>query len=155
MITKRLSLLPLVCAALVTGCLTQQQLIERRIGKKADFFASLPAESQQRLREGKLAAGDPRDAAWIVYGRPDRVFQKATATATNEVWSYVTESFSSSDELRPVAHPIRTSRGWSFSYDTLFAPEPGMETYEYLRIEFDGDRVLSVQTESPGPTVQP
>lgn len=152
---NRFIFLALICAAFLAGCLTQQQLIERRIGQKTDFFASLPAESQQRLRSGNLAAGDARDAAWIVYGRPDRVFKKVTAATTNEVWSYVSEEFSGGDERRPVYHPVRTSRGWCLGYDTLWAPSPILDTYEYLRIEFEGDRVLSVQTESPGPTAQP
>ncbi len=148
---KNASLLALACAILLAGCLTQQQLIERRIGQKAEFFATLPAESQQRLRAGKLASGDTRDAAWIVYGRPDRVFQKATAAATNEVWSYVTQEFTNADEYRPLYHPVRTSRGWCLGYDTLWSPAPGLETHEYLRIEFAGDRILSILTEAPQP----
>jgi hypothetical protein len=151
--TKRLTCLTALGVLALAGCLTQQQLIERRIGEKAGFFAALPAESQQRLRAGKLEAGDSQDAAWIVYGRPDRVFQKATAAATNEVWSYVTQEFTAGDEARPVSHPIRTSRGW-WSTDTLWAPSPSLDRYEYLRIEFEGGRVLSVQSEAPLPAAR-
>lgn len=143
--------LPLAAAASLTGCLTQQQLVERRIGEKAAFFSALPAASQQRLREGRLEAGDTRDAAWIVYGRPDRVFQKATASSTNEVWSYVTQAFTRGDEPRPAYHPVRTGRGWRGAYSTMWAPAPELDTYEYIRIEFAGDRVLSIQAEAPAP----
>ncbi len=143
------SLAALACAVLLAGCLTQQQLIERRIGQKADVFAALPPESQQRLRAGQLASGDSRDAAWIVYGTPDRVFNKVTSTGTNEVWSYVSQACAGSDDLRPVYRPVRTSRGWF--YETQWAPPPRFDTYEYLRIEFEGDRVLSVQTEAQDP----
>jgi hypothetical protein len=149
---KNLAFLSLLSVALAgAGCLTRQQLLERRIGEKADFFASLPAESQQRLQAGRLEKGDARDAAWIVYGRPDRVFHKAAGTATNEVWSYVTQGYTNSDEPRPVSHPVRTSRGWCTPYETLWAPSPNLDAYEYLRIEFEGDRVLSVQPEAPSP----
>lgn len=148
--TKHVICLTALGALVVTGCLTQQQLIERRIGEKAAFFAALPAESQQRLRAGRLETGDAQDAVWIVYGRPDRIFAKATAAATNEVWSYLTQELSPTDEMRPVSHPIRYRRG-GWSYDTLWAPQPVLERYEYVRIEFAGGRVVSVQTEAPSP----
>lgn len=134
----------------LTGCLTQHQLIEHRIGQKADFFATLPAESQQRLREGHVRSGDSRDAAWIVYGKPDRVFQKTTASATNEVWSYISQQVSDRDEYRPVYYPIRTSASKTiWRLDSINTEPTRFDTYEYLRIEFDGDRVSTIQTEQP------
>jgi hypothetical protein len=65
------------------------------------------------------------------------------------VWSYVFQACAGSDDLRPVYRPVRTSRGWFF--ETQWAPPPRFDTYEYLRIEFEGDRVLSVQTEAQDP----
>jgi len=139
-----------LAALALTGCLTQSQLIEHRIGQKAGFFAALPAESQQRLREGHVATGDSRDAAWIVYGKPDRVFQKATATATNEVWSYISQDISDRDEFRPAYYPIRTSNSKSvWRLDSINTRQTRFDTYEYLRIEFEGDRVSAIQTEQP------
>ena len=146
------ALLAMLCLSTLalTGCLTQRQLIERRIGEKAGFFATLPAESQQRLREGHVATGDSRDAAWIVYGKPDRVFQKTTASATNEVWSYISQEISDRDELRPACYPIRTSDSKSiWRLDSINTKPTRFDTYEYLRIEFDGDRVSAIQTEQP------
>ena len=145
---------PLVCLGVVSillaGCLTQKQLIARRISQKSDFFSTLPKDSQLRIREGKVIAGDFRDAVWIIYGRPDRVYQKVTATATNEVWSYVTQTPSGFDEPRPAFYPVRTSRGRIFWHpDPFWAPRTDFETYEYQRIEFQSDHVLSIETEHP------
>ena len=145
---------PLLCLGVVSlllaGCLTQKQLIERRISQKSDFFATLPIDSQQRLREGKLNTGDARDAVWIVYGRPDRVYQKVTAAATNEVWSYVTQTPTGFDEPRPAYYPVTTSKGRTFwRQDPLWAPRANFETYEYQRIEFQNDHVLSIESEQP------
>ena len=147
--TRVIATAAIVVCCLLAGCLTRQQMIEKRIAKKADFFATLPPESQQRLREGHLESGDPRDAAWIVYGSPDRVFKKVTATSTNEVWSYVAQGSADFDESRPVLHPVRTSHGWALWHETLWAPPPRFDSYEYLRIELDGDRIHAIESEQP------
>jgi len=139
-------------ALLVAGCLTQQQLIERRAGEKAAFFATLTPENQQRLRKGNVQAGDSSDAVWIVYGRPDRVFQKITPVSTNVVWSYVAQDVALSDEqrLRPVYHPIYSQNGkaiWQTDY--IWTTDNRFELHEYMRIEFQNDRVLTIESENP------
>lgn len=143
-------LLALAAALLVAGCATQRELIERRIGEKTPFFAALAPEAQQRLRDGKLAAGDSRDAAWIIYGEPDRVFQKVTGTSTNDVWSYVSYEPSTVDAPRPVYHPVRACSGRTFwRRDIVWATDAYHHPYEYLRIEFENGRVLSFESEQP------
>ncbi len=142
-------LTPCALALLLAGCLSQSQLIERRIGERAAFFAALPEETRSRLRAGELCADDPRDAAWIVYGRPDRVFQKITSAATNEVWSYVSQEISYEERPRIVAFPVRTAKGNSLFFDTAWDSRTYYDNHEYLRIEFAGDRVLSIQTAAP------
>lgn len=145
---KRRVLPLLACAALLAGCATQRELIDKRIAQRADFFAALTSEDQQRIREGKVIAGDPRDAAWIVYGRPDRVFEKVTATTTNEVWSYVSQDVNRVDDMRPVYHPVRVSKGRTLWHaDTLWATDVHENPYEYLRIEFEDSRILTIESE--------
>lgn len=139
-------------ALLFAGCLTQHQLIERRAGEKASFFTTLTPENQQRIRNGNVQAGDSPDAVWIVYGRPDRVFQKITATSTNDVWSYVAQEIALSDEqhLSPVYHPLYSQNGkaiWQTDY--VWSTDNRFETHEYLRIEFQNNRVLTIETEHP------
>ena len=139
-----------LAACLLAGCLTQAQLIERRIRQKSDFFASLPPDSQLRLRAGKLQTGDARDAAWIVYGAPDRVYQKTTAGGTNEVWAYEAQGAPANDEYRPVYYPIRTYNGRTYwRADYPWAEQPHYRIYEYQRIELEGDRVIAIESERP------
>jgi len=138
-----------VAAALaVAGCLTQQQLIAKRIAQKADYFSKLPAENQERLRAGFVRSGDDRDAVWIVYGRPDRVFQKLTASGTNEVWSYVAQDATLYDEPHPVCFPVLGPNGKTiWRSETIWAPRTFHSLYEYLRVEFHEGRVTSVESE--------
>jgi len=140
--------LTLAGAALFLGCATQRELIEKRIRQKPQFFAALPAEKQQQLREGSVSTGDLRDAAWIVYGTPDHVFQRVTGTVTNEIWSYVSYEASFVDSPRAVYHPVRVARGRTlWRYDTVWATDVYHNPYEYLRIEFHDGRILSFQSE--------
>ena len=137
-------------ALLLAGCQTQSQVIEQRISQKASFFAALPNDSQQRLREGKVKVGDTRDAVWIVYGKPDRVSQKVTATATCEVWSYVAPTPANNDGQNHAYYPANTSGGRTVSTpNSLWTSHTRPDTYEYLRIQFEGDRVSSIEFGHP------
>ncbi|MEI7945894.1 MAG: hypothetical protein WCJ02_04330 [bacterium] len=131
--------------AFLTGCLTMEQLIAKRIAAKADYFASLPAESQERLRKGHLQIGDAEDAAWIVFGSPSRRSIRVTAGSTNTVWSYVMTEAQPVDELHPVAYPIMTRRGhmiWGTDYQ--YYRSYVYERNEYLRIEFNNNKVSAI-----------
>ncbi len=138
----------LLSALMLAGCLTQQQLIARRISEKQCFFDALPPEGQERLRQGKVAAGDSVEAAWIVYGEPDRKFIKVTGTATNEIWSYSSYDFDRFDRPRPIYHPVMSSSGrtiWQADY--IWTPETQYQAYEYLRIEFEDKRIKGYEAE--------
>ena len=131
--------------ALLTGCLTLEERIAKRIAAKADYFASLPAENQERLRKGQLQIGDAEEAAWIVFGPPARRSTRMTAGSTNMVWSYVITEAHPIDELRPVAYPLATRRGnmvWGTDYQ--YYRSYVYERNEYLRIEFSNNKVSSI-----------
>jgi hypothetical protein len=130
---------------LLAGCLTLEERIAKRITARADYFASLPAESQERLRKGELQVGDAEDAAWIVFGPPTRKWTRLTAGVTNMVWSYVLTEAQPIDELRPVAYPVATRRGHVFwTTDYQYYRSYVYERNEYLRIEFNNNKVLSI-----------
>lgn len=134
-----------VICALLTGCLTLEERIAKRIEARADYFASLPAEGQERLRKGHLQIGDAEEAAWIVFGPPTRKSTRTTAGSTNTVWSYVMTEAQPIDELHPVAYPITTRQGHVFwTTDYQYHRSYIYERNEYLRIEFNNHKVSSI-----------
>ncbi|MDD2599641.1 MAG: hypothetical protein PHO37_10490 [Kiritimatiellae bacterium] len=138
----------LVCALLLAGCLTQSQLIEKRIKAKQSFFESLTPENQERLRLGKVTTTDSPEAVWIVYGPPDRKFTKITGTTTNEVWSYCSYDFDRFDRRPPIYHPVMSPNGrmiWHADY--IWGGNTYYEAYEYMRFEFENNRIKMYQTE--------
>jgi len=142
------ALILLLSALLLAGCLTQQQLIEKRIRAKQSFFDSLAPENQERLRLGKVHTGDSVDAAWIVYGEPDRKFTRVTGTATNEIWSYSSFDFDRFDRARPIYHPVMSSNGRTiWQRDYIWTSETQYQVYEYMRIEFENSRIKVYEAE--------
>jgi len=142
---KQLIIGSFVICTLLTGCLTLEEQIAKRIEAKADYFSRLPAERQERLRTGHLQLGDDEDAAWIVFGSPTRKSTRLTAGSTNTVWSYVMTEAQPIDELRPVAYPITTRRGHVFwTTDYQYYRSYIYERNEYLRIEFNNNKVSSM-----------
>ena len=144
------TLLLCLTALLIAGCQTPGQRVEERISQKSAFFAALPNESQQRIRKGVVNLGDAREAVWIVFGKPDRVFQKVSGTSTNEVWSYVTQNSVYCDDPNRAYYPANTSRGRTlWRPDSFWNTHTHFDTYEYLRIQFDGNRVSAIEAQQP------
>ncbi len=140
--------LALICVTLLAGCLTQKQLVAKRIQQKQSFFDSLLPEKQERLRKGEVYTGDSKDAAWIVYGDPDRKFTKVSGTSTNEIWSYSDYEFDRFDRARPIYHPVRGPGGRTIWHtDYIWTSDTGYQVYEYMRIEFENGRIKGYETE--------
>jgi hypothetical protein len=136
-----------IFVALLSGCMTLEERISKRIEARADFFATLPVESQERLRKGQLQIGDSEDAAWIVHGPPSRISTRQTQGCTNVIWSYVLTEAQPIDELRPVAYPVASPHGrvmWTTDYH--YYRSYVYEAREYLRIEFNNKKVIAIDT---------
>jgi len=139
---KSITTILMLSAVILTGCLTQQQLIEQRIKDKQDFFNALAPEKQEQLRKGEVYTGDPAEAAWIVYGNPDRKYTKVTGTITNEIWSYSNYEFNRFDHVRPIYHPIRSSkRRTIWQSDYRWSSDTQYQAYEYMRIELQNNKI--------------
>jgi hypothetical protein len=136
---SRVAWAALSAGLLLAGCLTNQQLIENRIRQKAAAFGALPAEAQQRVREGRVDVGDPADAAWLAFGPPDRTYSRAFAGFTNEVWSYVWE-LDASPAPQPALHPLAIHTP---------PPPPFRKIDEYRRVEVRDGRVVAVDLSPP------
>jgi len=133
--------------ALVTGCMTLEERISKRIEARADFFATLPVESQERLRKGQLQIGDSEDAAWIVHGPPTRISTRQMQGSTNVIWSYVMTEAMPVDEVHPVAYPVATRGGhvfWATDYHAYRSYV--YEKREYLRIEFNNKIIIAIDS---------
>lgn len=75
----------LACLALLLGgCST----IPSRIEEKSAAFAALDADTQNKIRLGRVDVGYSPDLVYIALGTPDERLTKTTTTGTSETWIY-------------------------------------------------------------------
>jgi len=136
---------------LLAGCGTTLSPIERRIQNEyAQFFETLPEEAQERLRNGRLEVGDSMDAAWIVYGKPTRSYERMTETSVNLVWSYSTTELQPIDQFETAYYPVSGRRGVTrWASDFQLHRSYLHDRSEDLRIEFREGTVIAIDFIKP------
>ena len=135
---------------LLAGCATKLELIEQRIQKEPEFFASLPEDTQERLREGRLEIGDSMEATRIVYGVPMHTHARITEAGTNTIWSYKTLDAKPAEHHVAVRYPVSTRYGgtrWVTDFQTQHSLV--FDYSEYMRIEFRDGKVVVIDFINP------
>ncbi len=119
--TRCLRLCTLAGFVLLAGC-QSAHLTAARIQEKSALFAALPADKQQKLRDGIVEVGDTADMVYIALGQPNRA--EITADGTVGVWTY--ENFYPSAAVSP--HPLYAVRPHVHSHTMLDTgpSDPGM-----------------------------
>jgi len=129
----------------LAGCGTTLSPIEQRIQKEFALFETLPEDTQERLRNGKLEIGDSMDSAWIVYGKPTKSYERLTETSANLVWSYSTTEMQPVDQFESTYYPVAGRRGVTrWSSDFQLQRSYMAERNENLRIEFREGKVIAI-----------
>ena len=126
-----------LAALLLAGCaLTPAQRIER----DPTSFAALPAEQQQRAKEGSVGVGFDPAAVRIAYGEPDRIVERESAEGVSQVWVYyaVVPGFAGSPYCGP-------GIGY-YGYNYYCRPAAPTQYEERSRIVFKDGKVVSVES---------
>ncbi|MCF7853602.1 MAG: hypothetical protein K9N51_02300 [Candidatus Pacebacteria bacterium] len=137
----------LVIAVLITaGCATPA----RRIRKNPETFASLSQDIQKKVQNGEIALGFPKKAVYLALGAPDRTYRRTTETGSTLMWSYVRSYTDYSGTWWPPRHRVLvTAEGGTRWYRTTltdsFWHSRVQREYEYLRVEFENDRVITIE----------
>ena len=125
--------------SLQAGCST----IESRIEEQADLFATLPPDTQERLRAGGIAIGDTKDMVYIALGQPDGRFSRTDATGiVYDIWSYAGVYYTRDMVW---THPSPFRHGRHDFYRTGPEYVDVQHEYERVRIEFEGDKVKAIE----------
>lgn len=138
---KRLALFLLCCVAL-SGCVSWEAQIAKRITQHPEYLANLTETDQARIRKGELRIGDSKNVAWCIYGPPSRRQRTATPQLEEETWIYTTV------QVDPYGYPA--SPWYRPSYRGGYTLYPVSQPYVYeeetLRIVFRNGFVYSIQT---------
>lgn len=91
-----------IVAVLVAGCSTPASRIEKHL----DVFNTFPLEAQALIRQGKIDIGFTPDMVRIALGDPSREYNRKSADAESEVWSYVDYNYSTERQRADVNVPV-------------------------------------------------
>lgn len=142
--------LPAAAAAalFLSACSTPQSRIEANPG----IVARLSAEDRALASAGRVREGMTRDAVFIAWGRPDRVYKGTRNGKSLEAWIYTTRELRYAGGFDAFPYPIYRSRiyysrraGRYFIAD--FGPDPFFyrPTYSvevpFRRVQFENGRV--------------
>ena len=78
----------LLLTALLATALTACAGPSSRIKKHQAEFDAYPADVQKNIRAGQADVGFTDRQVALALGRPDRIYARKTAAATQEVWAY-------------------------------------------------------------------
>ena len=139
----RTSLALMLLVLTAAGCATP----ERRIRSHPEIFASFPTNVQANVRSGIVEVGYTPDMVYIALGRPDRVFERATAEGRLEIWVYIDVAYSTQFEPIETTYWYRTHRGdLRLARDWSWVDVRRRNEYEILRIEFKDGKVAAIET---------
>ena len=129
-------------AVLVAGCGTPAA----RIRRNPALFASFQPAVQGKVRQGEVAVGFTRDMVRMALGEPNRGYQCETAKGATEVWSYTAAEFTTNRQMMDTLAPVTDSAGrLRLVPDWTWVDVQQRNEYEYLRVEFTGDKATAVE----------
>ena len=132
-----------IVAVLVAGCSTPASRIEKHL----DVFNTFPLEAQALIRQGKIDIGFTPDMVRIALGDPSREYNRKSADAESEVWSYVDYNYSTERQRADVNVPVYDAGGRRTSrHESIWVDVQKSEEYEKLRIEFKDGKVSAIET---------
>ncbi len=139
---KTLRFLPLASVCFLfalAACSTPDSRIRSH---KAEFDA-LPAETQAKIREGKVEVGYTPSMVVMALGDPDRRYSKTSAGGQSEVWAYQDKGPAFSFGVGVGGGSGRSGVGGGIGVSTA-----GDRSDDKLRVIFEANRVVSIETRS-------
>ena len=141
-----LFLLPLFLLSLC-ACVSDHEMIQRRIRERQATFDTFPAETQERISNGIVLIGDTKDMVWMAFGPPSRLFSRITEGGTNVVWSYSSyqTTYTTVPESSLIFYsPSRVDRRFPAT-GTRWVEIPETTVFERRRVEFQEDKVFAIE----------
>lgn len=118
-----------------------------RIRQNPAVFAGFPPEIQAQVRQGHIASGFSPAAVRMALGDPDRVYHRSTIHGTNEIWAYTSFEVhtlpQNTTAVSSFAEPLSNA---SYVPGIVLVDVQKRDTYEALRIEFEGQQVKAIET---------
>jgi hypothetical protein len=129
--------LPVLALALQAGCSSP----DSRIKKNQTSFNALPAETQAKIRAGKVEVGYTPEMVTMALGEPDRRYVRTSEKGQTEVWAYRDKGPAFSIGLGVGGGSGRSGVGGGIGVSTA-----GDREEDKIRVLFEGGKVSATET---------
>lgn len=127
------------------GCST----FEKRAEDNAELFASLDAETQDKLRQGMVEVGYTPDMVFIALGAPDSRSERITAESREKIWIYSTyyTEYTGTDTVgyQRIVNYDPTTKSYFVHYEPVRVDHYQNRTEDRIRITFRDDKVAVIE----------
>lgn len=138
-------LLAVAALALLGGCNT----FDRRAEQKAATFATLDADTRERLKNKSIRIGDTPDMVFIALGKADEIRSQESASAETVTWIYNRYwreyQGMAYTGMRPRTMTDPKTGATRVYYETTSEPVYAQRQKPYLRIIFDAGKVSVIE----------
>lgn len=131
---------------LITGCMSIQEMRDKRIADNQGVFNSFPPSIQAQVRRGEIDIGFSMDMVRLAWGVPDDVFSRKTSSGVTTVWRYTkTRIYPYSEHMLIPIRYIDSEGRARISYRSVWINRDTREEYTVARIEFSAGSVSAIE----------
>ncbi|ATC62754.1 hypothetical protein CMV30_01540 [Nibricoccus aquaticus] len=135
--SRFLVLFPVLALAMLSACSSP----DSRIKKNQASFNALPAETQAKIRAGKVEVGYTQAMVLMALGEPDRRYLRTSEKGQTEVWAYRDKGPAFSIGLGIGGGGGRSNVGGGIGVSTA-----GDREEDKIRVLFEGGKVTATET---------
>lgn len=140
----------LIAAFTLSGCMTAQQLRERRIEKNHELFSTFSPDIQEKVRLGQIDIGFSQDMVRLAWGNPDRIYSRTTKDGVATVWTYTRMRTYTQTERMSIPVHVTDSKGKRrIEYSSVWINRDTEEEYAVARVEFIQGVITAIEQLKP------
>jgi hypothetical protein len=147
---QMLLIVGLIAACTLTGCMTAQQLRERRIAKNHELFNAFNPDIQEKVRLGQIDIGFSQDMVRLAWGSPDRIYIRTTKDGVATVWTYTRmRTYTQTERMSIPVHIIDRTGKRRIEYSSVWINRDTEEEYAVARVEFTQGVITAIEQLKP------
>jgi hypothetical protein len=140
----------LIAAYTLTGCITAQQLRERRIAQNHELFNAFNPDIQEKVRLGQIDLGFSQDMVRLAWGSPDRIYIRTTSDGVATVWTYTRmRTYTQTERMTIPVHVTDSTGKTRTEYTSVWVNRDTEEEYAAARVEFTQGIITAIEQLKP------
>ncbi|MEJ1342766.1 MAG: hypothetical protein RPU64_15090 [Candidatus Sedimenticola sp. (ex Thyasira tokunagai)] len=140
----------LLAILLLTGCMSLQEIRDRRITNEQEVFNSFPADVQANIRQGQIDIGYNQSMVQLAWGAPSQVMTRRVKGKVTKIWIYTkTLSHPNFERLSVPVSYVDGEGKVQIVYRRVWSDRTTYEEVNMARVEFTHGRVSAIEQITP------